>query len=118
MTSISTDFTAVGTSTSQLTFFAGDTATYTVTGTFVATLVLYRTTDNWLTSTVVATYTTTQTSVTLRDPGTYRWACTEFTSGTATATIADVGGLVPGTLTNPMMNGGGQTVLGVTETGL
>lgn len=118
MTSISTDFTATGNSPDQLTIFSGQEATYEVSGTFVATLVLYKTVNNWLTSEVVTTITTTQSTTYLRDPGTYRWSCTEFTSGTATAAIADVADIIPGALTNPTVNSGGQTVLGVTDTGL
>ncbi len=114
MTTISTSFTAVGTSTSQLTVFAGYQATYTVTGTFVATLVLETTVNNGQTWTDVVTLTGTQAATTLYVPGTYRWKCTAFTSGTAVAAIADVAhNIAP-----PLVNSAGDTVFVATETGM
>lgn len=90
MTSISTSFTAVGVSSSQLTVLSGRTATYTITGTFVATLILETTTNGGQSWQTVATYTGTQAALTLYVAGTFRWNCTAFTSGTAVATLADV----------------------------
>src|SRR5262245_23131148 len=113
MTSISTNFTAVGTSTSQLTLqptVPPQTATYAITGTFVATLVLERTVNGGQTWEQV-TSTTTTTSGTLRDHGTYRWKCTAFTSGTAVAAIADQNDLM---VSPPTRNYAGETVQAVT----
>lgn len=90
MTTISTSFTAIGTSSAQLLVLPGTTATYTITGTFVATLTLETTTNGGQSWQEVATYTTTQAATTLRIAGTYRWKCTDFTSGTAVAAIATV----------------------------
>lgn len=90
MTSISTSFTATGVASAQLTIQPGNTATYTVTGTFVATLLLETTTNNGQTWQPVVTLSSTQAATTLYVPGTYRWSCTDFTSGTAVAAIADV----------------------------
>lgn len=61
--------------------------TYTVSGTFVATLILEVTQNNGETWTTLVTTTTTVSSTTSYGPGTFRWRCTAFTSGTATATI-------------------------------
>jgi hypothetical protein len=62
------------------------TGTYSITGTFSATLVFQFSTDNvnW---TNIGTYTTTQTALTFVVPGLYRWNCTAYTSGTAVAVI-------------------------------
>ncbi len=93
MTSISQAFTATGYSAS---LYLADswTAAYTITGTFVATLRLERTRNGGQSWEVVASYTGTQTSTLLLEPGTYRWHCTAYTSGTATATLADRNDLI------------------------
>lgn len=115
MTSISTSFTATGVSAS-LFLESGQTATYTITGTFVATLVLQITTNGGQSWQTVATYTGTQTSLAILDPGTYRWNCTAFTSGTAVATLADA--LDPIGILPPFRNAQGETVIGANENGL
>lgn len=114
MTSISTSFTAVGVSSSQLTVLSGNTATYTVTGTFVATLQLETTNNGGQSWQTVRTLTTTQAAVTLYVPGTYRWRCTDFTSGTAVAALADVAQ----SIAPPLVNSSGQTVFAATGTGI
>ncbi len=93
MTSISQAFTATGYSAS-LYLTDGWTATYTIAGTFVATLKLERTRNGGQSWEVLATYTGTKTSVLILEPGTYRWNCSAFTSGTATATLADRNDLI------------------------
>lgn len=60
---------------------------YAITGTFVATLILEATQNNGETWTTLLT-TTTTTSGTGYGPGTFRWRCTAFTSGTAVATLS------------------------------
>lgn len=92
MTTISTSFTAVGVSSSQLTVLPGNTATYTVTGTFVATLQLETTNNGGQSWQTVRTLTGTLAATILYVAGTYRWRCTDFTSGTAVAALADVVG--------------------------
>lgn len=114
MTSISTSFTAIGVASAQLTIQPGNTATYTVTGTFVATLLLETTTNNGQTWQPVVTLSSTQAATTLYVPGTYRWSCTAFTSGTAVAALADVAqNIAP-----PLVNSSGQTVFAATATGI
>ncbi|MES2531937.1 MAG: hypothetical protein V4636_12945 [Pseudomonadota bacterium] len=116
MTSISTNFTAVGVSLS-LYLPAGQTATYALSGTFVATLALERTRNGGQTWEPQLS-TTTAVSATIYDPGTYRWRCAEFTSGTAVTSMADVADPITGNVTNPTLNGGGQTVFAITDAGI
>lgn len=113
MTTISASFTATGVS-AALYVVDTQTATYATSGTFVASLVLERTRNGGQTWDTIATYTTTGQSGTIRDPGTYRWRCDAFTSGTAVATITAQA--YP--LRLPIVNQSGQTMFGVTDQGI
>ena len=87
---------------------------FTITGTFTATLVLEYSTDSvvW---TKLATYTTTQSATTL-DPGNagyYRWRCSAYTSGTATV-VTTISPQIYSVLNGPT----GAVVFQVDETGV
>ena len=94
MATLSKAFTATGFGTS-LGVRHQEQITYSVTGTFVGTLVLQKSEDmtNW---SPVATTTTTVSATTItaeskaRSMTFYRWACTAYTSGTATGVLTEV----------------------------
>lgn len=94
MTSISKTFSATGYSAtldlgqSSPSGAPAASGAYTITGTFVATLILERTTTGGQTWDVIATYTGTQTVLPIYGPGTYRWNCSDYTSGSPVVTLA------------------------------
>lgn len=88
MTSISTSFTATGLS-DTFTLVFEQTATYSITGGFVATLSLERTGNGGQSWETLFTTTAEITSAIIRDQGTYRFRCSAYTSGTAVAAMAD-----------------------------
>lgn len=94
MSSSTTNFTAVGVS-STLNLGQANVAgvpfqsgTYVITGTFVATLVLQQSLTGGEPFTNLRTFTSTQTILPIYGPGLYRFACTSYTSGTATVVLA------------------------------
>lgn len=62
------------------------TGTYSITGSFTATLAWQYSPDqnNW---TSLQTYTGTQAAITFSNPGFYRWSCTAYTSGSPVGVI-------------------------------
>lgn len=88
-TTTSTTFAAVGNGTTIQILpnaVAAQTGSYSITGTFVGTLVWQYSPDqnNW---NVLQTYTTTQGATVFAQPGYYRWACSAYTSGSPVGVI-------------------------------
>ncbi len=91
--------------------------TYAITGTFVATLVLESSIDtvNWVTQ---ATYTSTQTSLTVYGSGvgqtavTYRVRCTSYTSGSAVLAMATVNNII-----SQVFDANGNVVFQINDSG-
>lgn len=98
MTTVSNSFTATGAGPSlQLTNplsvtpiqnpVQSTSLAYALSGTFVGTLALQFSTDGQTGWTTLVSYTTTQSSTSVFNPGYYRWNCTAYTSGTAVTTL-------------------------------
>ncbi len=88
MTTVSSTFTATGTSTA-LRISGGETMALALSGTWVGTVILQRKAGSaWET---YASYSANESrSITARDGGdTFRWKCTVFTSGTVVYSLAD-----------------------------
>ena len=81
----SDSFTSVSDGATVVAVANGASATLAISGTFVATVALEK--QNGAAWSVIQSWTSTLTSQTLTDPGTYRFACTAYTSGTAVCTI-------------------------------
>ncbi len=99
MSVVSKDFTALGQVSATLSVPPQRSMSYAITGTFVATLVLEHSFNNGVSWTIDQTYTTTgqsSTALSLIGQGmtVYRFRCTAYTSGTATATMDPVSGIV------------------------
>ncbi len=114
MSTISATFTATGTSAS-LYLVEGQTASYTTENTFNAVLLLERTLNGGQTWDITRTVTDTDVEGVILDPGTYRWRCSVFTSGTADVTISD---RIDPQVLPIIRNYAGEVVLNVTSEGV
>ncbi len=115
MSSLPIAFTAVG-SGPLFRSKAGESFTYTVTGTFVGTWILEKTDNGGKTWTQVATGTSTQAATVINSEKAenYRFRCSDYTSGTITATLADASGDVQ----RKWENSDGVDVLAITDEGI
>lgn len=94
MSTIAKSFTATGVGIG-LSVHHGDSFSYTVSGTFVGTVVLERTLDGGANYSTIVTSTASASGTIAvetpnRDQATYRFNCTAYTSGTIVTSIADV----------------------------
>jgi len=116
---ISKSFTATGAS-GDLSVKVGDSFTYAVSGTFVGTVVLQKST-NYFTWETVATATGSASGTVIAESSNsnqviYRFFCTAYTSGTIVTSMVDATGyIVP---VNEWKNKNGETVAYTTETGI
>lgn len=113
--SVSKSFTAVGSSDHQL-MRHGESFTYSLSGTFSATLILEYTRDavNWsqVLSATAATSGTVLVELQGRGTANYRWRCSAFTSGTAVTSITDTTETV-----DTVKNAAGAVVQSIDEAG-
>jgi len=113
---MTTAFSAAGQTSPVLLLKPGQTATYAVTTSFVATVVLQKTNDNQNWTTVASVTSTTLGSTVLLAPDRetlYRWKCTAYTSGSPTVALdaaVDTASVVT--------NAAGNTVASVTDDGI
>jgi hypothetical protein len=117
MATISKSFTAVGSS-DQLLVRNGDSFTYDLSGTFVATLRLQVSGNgglSWENVTEVTAATSGSVLNESRDqaPRVYRWNCTPFTSGTAVTTMVEVDRVL-----SQVKDDNGNVLSQVTESGV
>lgn len=94
MASVTKSFTAAAQVSTSLFVKHGDSFTVSITGTFVATLILERTLNGGQGWDQVASYTTTASPTILVEtrtgkPASYRLRCSSYTSGTAVTTLTD-----------------------------
>lgn len=119
MATVAASFTAVG-SGSRLFVRHGESFTYSVSGTFVGTVVLERTRNGGLTFESTGISATAAASGTVfvetpdQAPAEYRFRCSAFTSGTIVTSLADV----TTEMTNVLRDASGADVFGVTDGGV
>ncbi len=115
MSTITASFTAVGDVSTGLLVADGQSATCGASGTYAATIVLERTNDGGQTWETVLTSAVANATVSqvVSVPGTYRWRCSDYTSGTVA--ISSSNDAV--TLFGPIVNAAGEVVFEVTSDG-
>lgn len=116
---VSKSFTATGEG-GSLSVKVGDSFTYAVSGTFVGTVVLQRSTNSFTWSTVTSATSSASGTVIASSNNanqvTYRWFCTDYTSGTIVTSMADATGYnVP---VQEFKNKNGDVIAYTTESGL
>ncbi len=117
MSTITASFTAVGDVSTGLLVADGQSATCGASGTYAATVVLERTNDGGQTWETVLTSDDADATVSqvVSVPGTYRWRCSDYTSGTVDMTL---GSDAYPLLVPPIRNAAGETVLAVSSNGV